>query len=57
MLKDLAEMKTRINWNSFGDYGKNLEKLSDVKKEKEKRKSETFIVKEAITSLDNHCNL
>jgi hypothetical protein len=53
MRKDLVELKTRINWNSFGDYGKNLEKLSDEKKEKQKRKSETFI-KEAMTSLDNH---
>jgi hypothetical protein len=27
MQKDLVVLKTRINWNSFGDYGKNLEKL------------------------------
>jgi hypothetical protein len=29
MRKDLVALKTRINRNSFGDYGKNLEKLSD----------------------------
>jgi hypothetical protein len=53
MRKDLVTLKTRTNGNSFGDYGKNLEKLSDEKKEKQKRKSETFI-EEAMTSLDNH---
>ena len=53
MRKDLVALKTRINRNSFGDYGKNLEKLSDEKKEKQKRKSKTFI-EEAMTSLDNH---
>jgi hypothetical protein len=55
MRKDLVELKVRINWNSFGDYGsKNLEKLSDEKKEKQKieRKSEAFI-EYAITSLNN----
>jgi hypothetical protein len=50
---DLIQLNTRINRNSFGDYGKNvLEKLSDEKKGKQKRKSEAFI-EEAITSLDN----
>jgi hypothetical protein len=53
MRKDLVALKTWINRNSFGDYGKNLEKLSDEKKEKQKRKDETFI-EEAMTSLDNH---
>jgi hypothetical protein len=53
MWKTLVALKTRINWNSFGDYGKNLEKVSNEKKEKKKRKSETFI-KEAVASLDNY---
>jgi hypothetical protein len=53
MQKDLVVLKTRINRSSFGDYGKNLEKLLDEKKEKQKRRSETLI-KEAMTSLDNH---
>jgi hypothetical protein len=54
MRKYLIQLNTRINRNSFGDYGKNvLEKLSDEKKGKQKRKSEAFI-EEAITSLDNH---
>jgi hypothetical protein len=59
MRKDLVVLKTWINWNSFGDYdsfgdhGKKLEKLSDDKKEMQKRKSETFI-EVAMTSLDNH---
>jgi hypothetical protein len=53
MWKELVPLKTQINWNSFGDYCKNLEKLTDKKKEKQKQKRETFI-KEAITSLNNH---
>jgi hypothetical protein len=54
MRKDLIQLNTRINRNSFGDYGKNvLEKLSDEKKVKQKRKSEAFI-EETITSLNNH---
>jgi hypothetical protein len=49
MGKDLVVLKTQIYWNSFGNYGKNLEKPSDEKEEKQKQKSEAFI-KEAITS-------
>jgi hypothetical protein len=51
MQKDLVALKTRISWTSFGYYGKNIDKLSD--KKKEKQRSETF-VEEAITSLGNH---
>jgi hypothetical protein len=54
MRKDLIQLNTRINRNSFGDCHKNvLEMLSDEKKGKQKRKSEAFI-EEAITSLGNH---
>jgi hypothetical protein len=34
--KDLVALETRIHQNSFGDYGKNLEKLPDKKKEIQK---------------------
>jgi hypothetical protein len=52
--KDLIQLNTRINRNSFRDYGKNvLEKMSDEEKGKQKRKSEAFI-EEAIISLGNH---
>jgi hypothetical protein len=54
MRQDLIQLNTRINRNSFGDYGKNvLEKLSHEKKGKQKRKSEALL-EEAITSLRNH---
>jgi hypothetical protein len=53
MRKDLIQLNTRINQNSVGDYGKNVEKLSDEKEGKQKRKSKAFI-EEAITSLNNH---
>jgi hypothetical protein len=52
MRKDLVVLKTRISWNSFGDYGKNLEKLLDKKNKKQKRKSGA-LMEEAMTSLDN----
>jgi hypothetical protein len=51
--KNLVALKSWINRISFGDYGKNLEKLSDEKKEKQKQKSEAFI-KEVMASLHNH---
>jgi hypothetical protein len=53
MQKDLIQLNTRINWNSFRDYGENVEKLPGEKKGKQKRKSEAFI-EEAMISLDNH---
>jgi hypothetical protein len=53
MKKDFVALKTLIDWNSFGDYGKNLEKLLEEKKEKQKQKSETFIAG-AMASLNNH---
>jgi hypothetical protein len=51
MRKDPVMLKTQINWKSFGDYDKNMEKLSDEKKEKQKRKA---FIEEAMASLDNH---
>ena len=60
MRKDLVAMNARINQNLFGDYTKNLDQLSEEKKEKQKRKSLVFI-EEAIASLDKHylrwCNV